>query len=115
MTFLQRLDENCGRFADKPALEFIGDGETTTVTYGELEQAVRQAMAFLSAKGVEPGDRVALQLPKCLPFIYLHLATMRLGAISLPLNPGYPAHELSYFLGDAEAKSCLQTRGREKA
>lgn len=114
MTFLQRLDENCGRFADKPALEFIGDGETTTVTYGELEQAVRQAMAFLSAKGVEPGDRVALQLPKCLPFIYLHLATMRLGAISLPLNPGYPAHELSYFLGDAEAKILFaDARARE--
>ena len=24
--------------------------------------------------------------------------------ISLPLNPGYPAHELSYFLEDAAAK-----------
>ena len=29
---------------------------------------------------------------------------MRLGAVSLPLNPGYPAHELTYFVNDAAAK-----------
>jgi len=61
-------------------------------------------MAMLRQKGVQPGDRVAIHLTKGLPFIYLHLATMRLGAISLPLNPAYTLHELLYFLQDAEAK-----------
>ncbi len=60
-------------------------------------------MAYLQALGVQSGDRVALQLPKCLPFIYLHLAIMRLGAITLPLNPGYPQSELTYFLKDSGA------------
>lgn len=104
MTFLDQLVHNCEVYADKVALEFVEDDCITPVTYAQLEQTVLQTMAYLQAKGVEKGDRVALQLPKCLPFVYLHLAIMRLEAISLPLNPGYPAHELHYFLQDADAK-----------
>lgn len=105
MTFLERLVHNCEHYADKVAIEFVGDdGAIMAVPYTQLEQTVLQTMAYLQAKGIRPGDRIALQLPKCLPFIYLHLAVMRLEAISLPLNPGYPAHELHYFLQDAEAK-----------
>ncbi|NLF64970.1 MAG: AMP-binding protein [Chloroflexi bacterium] len=110
-TFLERLHALCERQPDKVALIFLpeeGDGERLAerqaITYGELERLVRRGMAFLQAKGVEKGDRVALQLPKSLPFIILHLAVMRLEAISLPLNPGYPPRELLYFLDDAQAK-----------
>ena len=104
MTFLQRLRTNCSKYTAKTALEFVRDDGVTAVTYQQLEDTTLRTMGYLRAKGVREGDRVALQLPKCLPFVYLHLATMRLGAISLPLNPGYPAHELSYFLQDAEAR-----------
>ncbi len=106
MTFLTRLMDNCLTDTGKVALELVADGAAPgrQVTYGELEERVAQSMGYLLAQGVEPGDRIALQLPKCLPFIYLHLAIMRLGAISLPLNPAYPARELAYFLQDAEAK-----------
>jgi malonyl-CoA/methylmalonyl-CoA synthetase len=110
-TFLERLHSLCARQPDKVALVFLSEGdggerraERQAVTYGELERLVRQAMAFLQSRGVEKGDRVALQLPKSLPFIVLHLAVMRLEAISLPLNPGYPPRELHYFLDDAGAK-----------
>ena len=102
---LTTIKENCDRLANKTAIEFIHNlGESEIITFGELEANVQKAITFLQAKGIQAGDRVALQLPKCLPFIYLHLATMRLGAISLPLNPGYPPRELNYFLGDAEPK-----------
>ena len=106
MTFLNRLVQNCRQYADKVAIEFVGETAVANqaITYYQLEQTVRQTMAYLGAKGVTSGDRVAMQLPKCISFVYLHLAIMRLGAISLPLNPGYPAHELSYFLHDSEAK-----------
>ena len=99
--FLERLLHNCLLYGDKTAIEFV-DGPVAT--YGQLEENVLRAMVYLQAKGVVAGDRVALQLPKCAPFVYLHLATMRLGAISLPLNTGYPVHELEYFLRDAEVK-----------
>lgn len=104
MTFLEQLARNCRLYAHKPAIELIEADGQRIVTYDQLEENVRRTMGYLRSKGVEKGDRIALQLPKCLPFIYLHLATMRLGAISLPLNSGYPIHELCYFLRDAEAK-----------
>ena len=112
MMFLERLRHTCHEQPDKVALEFVDErfAGTTVVTYGELERNVRKTMAMLQAKGITPGDRVALQLPKCLPFIYLYLATMRLQAICLPLNTGYPPRELAYFLADAEAKAAVWRR-----
>lgn len=105
MLFLDRLHANSTAAPDRLALEFVGsDGAPQRVTYGALETAVQRTVALLGSHGVQAGDRVALQLPKSLPFIYLHLAIMRLQAISLPLNPGYPPHELGYFLADAEAR-----------
>jgi malonyl-CoA/methylmalonyl-CoA synthetase len=98
---------------DKIAIEMTEKTPPQCVTYGELEQIVLRTMSMLRAKGVAPGDRVALQLPKCLTFVYLHLAIMRLGAVSLPLNPGYPQRELAYFLEDAEVRlffTCREAR-----
>jgi malonyl-CoA/methylmalonyl-CoA synthetase len=114
--FLTRLQNNCHILGDKPAIEFQQPGGTETVPYAELEKQVQQTMAYLQSLGLQPGDRIALQLPKCLPFVYLHLAIMRLGAVTLPLNPGYPLAELTYFLtnsgasiyfGDAAAEAAL--------
>ena len=104
MLFLTRLQENCRNYNDKIAIEYLLPQGAETIRYGELETAVLQTMAYLQSLGVQPGDRVALQLPKCTPFIYLHLAIMRLGATTLPLNPGYPQTELVYFLTNSGAR-----------
>ncbi len=106
MLFLEKLQQICCAHPDKVALKLVDEtfATTTFVTYGELERNVQRAMALLYAYGVVAGDRVALQLSKCLPFVYLYLATMRLHAICLPLNPAYPPRELAYFLTDAGAK-----------
>ncbi|HSM55243.1 MAG TPA: AMP-binding protein [Candidatus Sulfomarinibacteraceae bacterium] len=115
MSFLHTLVENCQKYNDKVALEFLQrEGENPQVTYGELGHNVERTMAYLLDHGVQSGDRVALQLPKCLPFLYLHLAIMRLGAITLPLNPAYPPQELRYFLEDAEASLFFTCAGARK-
>ena len=103
MLFLTRLQHFCQTQPDKIAVEYLLPDGPEILTYGQLEAAVQQTMAYLRGLGVRQGDRVALQLPKCLPYIYLHLAIMRLGAISLPLNPGYPQGELTYFLTNSGA------------
>jgi len=103
MLFLTKLSQYSGINPEKMAIDYLLPDRTETLTYGQLESTVQQTMAYLQSLGVQTGDRVALQLPKCLPFIYLHLAIMRLGAITLPLNPGYPQSELSYFLKDSGA------------
>ncbi len=103
MLFLNQFCSNCETHAQKVAIEFLHENMTEIVTYGELEETIQRTMGYLQRLGVQPGDRVALQLPKCLPFIHLHFAIMRLGAVTLPLNPAYPMRELSYFLNDSEA------------
>lgn len=113
---LNTFKQNCDRLKNKTAIEFMAPDGTgsETVTYTQLEERVQQTMAFLLAKGVRPGDRVAIQLPKCLPFVYIHLATMRMGAISLPLNPGYPPREVEYFLNDAEPSLFFATSSAKR-
>ncbi|MCY3977017.1 MAG: AMP-binding protein [Chloroflexi bacterium] len=108
--FLDTLAKHCRSQPDKFAIQFV-DGPP--VTYGALEATVNRTADFLLALGIARGDRVAAQLPKCLPFIYLHLAAMRIGAIFLPLNPAYPATELSYFLADSETR-LLIAEGRKQ-
>jgi malonyl-CoA/methylmalonyl-CoA synthetase len=103
MLFLTKLHQYSCTNPDKLAIKYLLPDRSETLTYGQLEAIVQQTMDYLQSLGVQSGDRVALQLPKCLPFIYLHLAIMRLGAITLPLNPGYPQSELSYFLKDSGA------------
>ena len=69
--FLDTLHHHCVTQPDKIALELIDDPSALPqiVTYGQLETMVLRTMALLRAKGVAPGDRVALQLPKGLPFV----------------------------------------------
>ncbi len=99
--FLDTLQNHCRNQPDKVALQFIG---AQPVTYGELAAAVNRTADYLLALDIQPGDRVAVQLPKCLPFIYFHLAAVQIGAIFLPLNPAYPSAELRYFLADSGAR-----------
>lgn len=103
MSFLESFDANVRRYPDKVALEFI-DAPFQRITYSELNGLVDRTVAYLEALGLAPGDRVAIQLSKCLEFILIHMATIRSGAISLPLNLAYPSDELKYFLEDSGAK-----------
>ncbi|NOT04160.1 MAG: AMP-binding protein [Anaerolineales bacterium] len=103
MSFLNTFNENVRKYPDKVALEFI-DPPLQRVTYAELDELVNHTEGYLQGLGLQPADRVALQLSKCLEFILLHLAAIRLGCIILPLNLAYPPDELKYFLEDSGAK-----------
>ncbi len=107
--FLDTLAQHCREQPEKVAIEFQG---ARPVTYGRLAETVKRTGNYLISLGVEPGDRLAVQLPKCLAFIYLHLAAVEIGAVFLPLNPAYPAAELRYFLADSGAR--LLFAGSEK-
>lgn len=112
MSFLDTLASNFRTYPDKVALEFI-EPPIQRTTYAELGLKVKRTMRYLQSLGVEPGERVALQLPKSLEFICLHLANLYLGAITLPLNPAYPSDETLYFLQDSGA--CALFAGKSAA
>ena len=73
-----------------------------TVSYADLIALSGRLANVLAARGVKPGDRVAVQVEKSVPALVLYLATVRAGAVYLPLNTAYTLAELEYFIGDAE-------------
>jgi len=81
------------------AIEML-DGQR--ISYGDLVARAGQIANVLVARGVKPGDRVAAQTEKSVPALVLYLATVRAGAVYLPLNTAYTLNELEYFIGDAE-------------
>jgi malonyl-CoA/methylmalonyl-CoA synthetase len=74
------------------------------LTYGDMLNRTAQLANVLVLAGVEPGDRVAVQVEKTVENFLLYLATLRAGAVYLPLNTAYTLAELDYFIGDAEPK-----------
>lgn len=72
------------------------------ISYGHLIALSGQMANVLVAQGVKPGDRVAAQTEKSVPGLVLYLATVRAGAVYLPLNTAYTLNELDYFITDAE-------------
>jgi malonyl-CoA/methylmalonyl-CoA synthetase len=72
------------------------------ISYGDLIASAGRMANVLVSRGVKPGDRVAAQTEKSVAGLVLYLATVRAGAVYLPLNTAYTLNELEYFIGDAE-------------
>jgi malonyl-CoA/methylmalonyl-CoA synthetase len=77
-------------------------GAAGSFTFADLLERSAAYDAALRAYGVRPGDRVTVQLEKSIEGVWLYLATLRAGAIYMPLNSGYTDAEIEYFVGDAE-------------
>ncbi|MFJ3767012.1 long-chain fatty acid--CoA ligase [Streptomyces sp. NPDC090082] len=73
------------------------------LTYRALDELADRAAALLHARGIVPGDRVALSLPNGTLFAVLYYGVLRAGAIVVPLNPLLRAGEVRHCLADAEA------------
>ncbi|KAB0266780.1 malonate--CoA ligase [Microvirga brassicacearum] len=72
------------------------------VTYGDFDRLSARLAHAVSARGVDPGDRVAVQVEKSVEALALYIACMRVGAVYVPLNTAYTAAEMQYFIADAE-------------
>ncbi len=79
---------------DRPAVRL----DDNTLTYGQLDQAVARAAGLLRARGVEPGDRVGMQLPNVPYFPIVYHGILRLGAVVVPMNPLLKGREVAYHL-----------------
>lgn len=72
------------------------------LTWADMLDMSGRLANILVLNGVEPGDRVAVQVEKSPQNLLLYLAALRAGAVYLPLNTAYTLAELDYFIGDAE-------------
>jgi malonyl-CoA/methylmalonyl-CoA synthetase len=97
MNLARMLSGTATKVPGKPAVVFEG----TPFTYGAFDREVERHAAALHAAGVGKGDRVAVQLPKRMEFLFLHFASLSVGAVTLPLNPSFRPEEVEYFLSDS--------------
>lgn len=80
----------------------IETADGARISYADLIAQSGRVANFIVSRGVKPGDRVAAQTEKSVAALVLYLATVRAGAVFLPLNTAYTLNELEYFIGDAE-------------
>ena len=98
----------------------VADGSRTAIetaqggrwSYDDLLAWAGRLAGVLRARGVRPGDRVAVQVEKSVAALVLYLATVRAGAVFLPLNTAYTLAELDYFIGDAKPSLVVCDPGR---
>jgi fatty-acyl-CoA synthase len=72
-------------------------------TFAEVHEQASNLAAALAGLGVEPGDRIAIDLPNWPEFVVSVFAAAQLRAAIVPLNPGYSPRELQFMLRHSEA------------
>ncbi|KGJ04068.1 malonate--CoA ligase [Paracoccus sphaerophysae] len=98
-----------------PALPFLIAADGAITSYADVDRASARLANALVAAGVAPGDRVAVQVEKSAAALALYLATLRAGAVFLPLNTAYTPDEIGYFFGDAEPALVVSDPARFEA
>ncbi|HEX5841487.1 MAG TPA: long-chain-fatty-acid--CoA ligase FadD1 [Pseudomonas sp.] len=98
------LKESCQRFADKPAFSNMGK----TLTYGQLYELSGQFAAYLQQHtDLQPGDRIAVQLPNVLQYPVVVFGALRAGLVVVNTNPLYTAREMEHQFNDSGAKALV--------
>jgi long-chain acyl-CoA synthetase len=92
--------------ANAPALVSIGG----VTSYGQLRSQVAEIRGALVARGVEPGDRIAIVAANDPHFVVAYLGVLGVGAVAVPLNPLSPPLELERELGMVDARLALVDR-----
>jgi long-chain acyl-CoA synthetase len=102
-SLVEMFDRAVQQFAARPAFHSMG----RTISYADLERASRDFGAWLQAKGLAKGARVAIMLPNCLQYPIAMFGTLRAGCTVVNVNPLYTARELEHQLHDSGAEAIV--------
>ncbi|HVP48925.1 MAG TPA: AMP-binding protein [Bryobacteraceae bacterium] len=75
------------------------------LSYLDLNNQVNRTARALAGLGIGPGDRVGMWAANCAEWIYLQVATARIGAVLVNVNPAYRSHELRFVLRHSGMKA----------
>lgn len=93
------LEKSCQRFADLPAYSNMG----VTLRYRDIDRLSRDFGAWLQARGLGKGDRVAIMMPNALQYPVALFGVLRAGMTVVNVNPLYTPRELEHQLIDSGA------------
>jgi long-chain acyl-CoA synthetase len=87
------------QFGPAPAFHNLG----TTLTFEEVDRRSRDFAAWLSARGLRKGERIALMMPNVLQYPIAMFGALRAGLVVVNTNPLYTPRELEHQLRDSGA------------
>src|SRR4051812_25597904 len=97
------LTNSAARHPDRVAIQL----DELELTYQSLDAATARVAGLLRAKGVGPGDRVAIMLPNVPHFALGYYGALRAGAVVVPMNVLLKEREVAFYLADSGAKVLL--------
>lgn len=103
MTASDQLARHARKIPHADALRFRDSGRS----YRELDQRVSRLANALASRGVRTGDRLAVLGLNSIEVIEAFLASVRLGAICVPVNFRLVAEEVAYVLADSGAVAAV--------
>ncbi|AXH96304.1 AMP-binding protein [Ornithinimicrobium avium] len=101
-TIGDNFDSTVRTHHDREALVDVASGRRWD--YGELQRDVDRLARGLLATGVRTGDRVGIWAPNCAEWTIVQLATAKMGAVLVNINPSYRTHELAFVLNQSGVK-----------
>jgi long-chain acyl-CoA synthetase len=81
------------------------------LTYAQVDAAANQVANLLVARGLRPGDKVALTCPNLPYFPIVYYGILKAGAVVVPLNVLLKGREIAYHLNDSDAKAYVCFEG----
>jgi len=109
--FAEQLSAAVADDPERPAVKL----DDVVLNYGALEAGVARAAGLLRSRGVEPGDRVGMQLPNVPYFPIVYFGALRIGAVVVPMNPLLKDREVAYHLSDSGSKVLVAWHGFAEA
>lgn len=104
-TIGEHFDRMAEAHRDREALVVAHQG--VRWTYGAYHAQVEALATGLLALGLGPGDRIGIWAPNCAEWCLTQLATAKIGAIMVCINPAYRVHELEYALTKVGCKAII--------
>jgi long-chain acyl-CoA synthetase len=97
------LEESWRRYPQRDAACCMG----ARLRFREVDELSHALAAWLQAKGLAKGDRVALMMPNLPQYMVAIAAVLRAGCVVVNVNPLYTARELAHQLKDSGATAII--------
>ena len=108
LTVAEMVERTARRHPQKVA---VVHGETRT-TYDDLVRSAKRLARGLAELGLQPQDRVVVQLPNGLEFVSLYLALNYIGVIPVMALRAHRHAEIRHFIRSSAAARLLHCRSR---
>jgi crotonobetaine/carnitine-CoA ligase len=102
------LEYQAEHIPDKPCFQWTHEGKT--LSFVEVNKIANRFSHGLAAQGVAKSDNVAIVMQNRPEFLWSWFGLSKLGAVEVPINPGYKGHFLEHQMNNCGAKIALVDR-----